>query len=344
MPPQPHIAIAILNYNGKNFLAEYLPSVLQTTYGNKSVWVIDNRSSDDSTAFLAANYPQVNVVINSGNLGFAAGYNEGLQKIQAEYYLLLNSDVQVPPGFIEPVLALMEEDRSIAFAQPKMRWLRQPALFEYAGAAGGLMDSLGYPFCRGRILSTLETDEGQYNDHMQVFWASGACMFARAATYHELGGMYPFFFMHNEEIDLCWRAQNEGYKVIACGNSEVFHLGAGSLTQDNPRKTFYNFRNNYIMNARNMGIGRLLWLLPVRMCMDTAAAGMLVAGGQAKAGFQVFRAMLAFWGWLLLNKNKLLPRKRGLLNVKGVYRGSVLLAYYVRGIKKYSGLKKTPRS
>ncbi|MES2772878.1 MAG: glycosyltransferase family 2 protein [Bacteroidota bacterium] len=342
----PHIAIAILNYNGRKYLEQYLPSVMAVTYTNTSVWVIDNQSTDDSLAFLKQQYPGIKLVVNSGNIGFAAGYNEGLKQITADYYLLLNSDVEVTPGFIEPLIDLMEKDPSIAFAQPKIRWLRNHDMFEYAGAAGGMMDVLGYPFCRGRVLETLEKDEGQYNDTSPVFWASGACMFAKASVYKELNGMYEFFYMQNEEIDLCWRARNLGYKIYACGNSEVYHLGGGSLESTDPRKTFLNFRNNLVMNTRNMPAGRLLWLIPVRMGLDTVAALRFFLGGKANLGKAIFKGVFAYWKWLFTgadtksNPSTKWPAKRGLYATAGVFKGSIVWSYFVGKKRTYSDLVK----
>lgn len=331
--PSPHIAIAILNYNGRALLEQYLPSVLATTYANKSVWVIDNNSTDDSIAFLKRKYPNVGLIKNEANYGFAEGYNKGLKDIQADYFVLLNSDVEVSPGFMQPVVQAMEANATIAFAQPKMRWLRKLELFEYAGAAGGLIDKLGYPFCRGRIFESIETDLGQYNDSPFVFWASGACLFTRAKVFWELGGFYPFFFMHNEEIDLCWRAQNKGYKIMACGNSSVMHLGGASLQKENPRKTFFNFRNNLVMLARNMPITRLLWVLPVRWVLDGIAAVRFLVKGESGAAISVIKAWMAFAGWLLQNDKEKWPGIRGFKQLDGVSFESIVFKHFL-GTKK----------
>lgn len=340
MSSQPHVAIAILNYNGKKYLETYLPSVLAATYAHKSVWVIDNQSTDDSLAFLAAHYPFIKIIQNGGNLGFAAGYNKGLQQIEADYFLLLNSDVKVLPGFIEPVIELMESDNHIAFAQPKIRWLHQPEKLEYAGAAGGMLDALGYPFCRGRVLDRLEIDAGQYDDTVPVFWATGACLFARVEVYRKLAGFYDFFYMHNEEIDLCWRAQNEGYKVYTCGQSTVYHVGGGSLEKLNPRKTYYNFRNNLVMLTRNMPVSRLLWLIPVRTVLDIIAGLQLMLTGHFKMSKAVLRGMIAYWKWLLVYSHKSWPAQRGFSNCKGVFHGSIVWNYFFRKQKTYREMER----
>ncbi|HSK14320.1 MAG TPA: glycosyltransferase family 2 protein [Phnomibacter sp.] len=314
----PHIAIAILNYNGKELLRRFLPSVMAIGYPDVSVWVIDNRSTDDTMHWLRKEYPTVGVVQNAGNFGYAKGYNEGLKNIDADYYVLLNSDVAVSPAFLEPVIGEMERRREIAFAQPKIRWERHPDHFEYAGAAGGLLDNLGYPLCRGRIFDRLEKDAGQYDDDAFVFWASGACLVARASVFRSLGGFYEFYFMHQEEIDLCWRAQNNGYKVLASGQSVVWHLGGASLGKDDPQKTFLNFRNNLVMLARNMPLGHLLWMLPVRWLLDGVAAVSFLYKGQGASGLAVIRAWMAFAGWLFGTKKGKYPGKRGFKGLDGV--------------------------
>lgn len=335
---EPHVAVVILNYNGQKYLETYLPPLLACKYANSSLWVVDNQSVDGSLQFLANEYPEIKVVLNSGNLGFAEGYNEGLKTIIADYYVLLNSDVKVTAGFIGPVIDMMEKDKSIAFAQPKILALRQPGFFEYAGASGGVIDSVGYPFCRGRVLETLEKDEKQYDDDAFIFWASGACFFARASVYEHLGGMYGFYYMQNEEIDLCWRAQNLGYKIAVCGSSEVYHLGGGSLEWENPKKTFFTFRNNLVLNTRNMPVARLLWLVPFRMALDSLAAARFIAKGKTNLGAAVLRGILSYWRWLLWPSPGKWPGRRGLQNCQGVFWGSIVWQYFAMGRKKYAAI------
>lgn len=326
--PHPHIAIAILNYNGRYLLQSYLPSILALSYPNYSVWVIDNASTDKSAAYLQQRFPTVKLVQNKGNYGFAQGYNEGLKSIEADYYLLLNSDVEVNPGFMEPVLAAMENDPSIAFAQPKIRWLRQPEYFEYAGAAGGYLDILGYPFCRGRVFDLLEKDEGQYNDSPFVFWASGACLFARADAFWKLGGFYEYFFMHSEEIDLCWRAQNAGYKILASGSSSAMHLGGASLTNENPKKVYLNFRNNLVMLLRNMPVSRLLWIFPLRFLLDGIAAFVFLMKGKTSAFAAVFKAWFSAFRWCFSPVKNHFPKHRGFTHLSGAFKGLALWKRY----------------
>lgn len=331
--PAPHIAIAILNYNGQKLLEQYLPSVCALRYPDYSIWVIDNASSDDSIVFLQKEYPQVKLVQNNGNYGFAKGYNEGLKSVEADYYVLLNSDVEVGPGFLDPVLSAMEKDPGIAFAQPKMRWLRVPEYFEYAGAAGGLLDPLGYPLCRGRVFDQLEKDLGQYNDNRFVFWASGACLIARADVFKKLGGFYEYFFMHSEEIDLCWRAQNAGYKILACGESSAMHLGGASLHKENPKKTYYNFRNNLVMLTRNMPVGRLCWLLPARLILDGLASFVFVLKSDFKAGRAVLKGWVDFLKWFFKASSRKFPGKRGFKQLSGITDGFAIWLRYGKKTK-----------
>lgn len=327
----PHIAIAILNYNGQHLLQQFLPSVMAIRYPNFKVWVIDNASTDESIPFLQQQYPTVGLVINTANHGYADGYNYGLQAIEADYYLLLNNDVEVGPGFLTPLVEAIATNPKVAVVQPKLRWLRQPEYFEYAGAAGGLIDRLGYPFCRGRIFDHLEKDAGQYNQNAEVFWASGACMLVRASVFRQLGGFYGYLFMHSEEIDLAWRVQNAGYKVMAVGNSSVMHLGAASLSKTNARKTYYNFRNNLVMCLRNAPIGRLLLLLPARLWLDTAAATFFALKGQWADALAVGRAWRHVLRWFFTQKDRRKwPGRRGMASLTGYTSRSIVVDYYLK--------------
>ncbi|MEL6945748.1 MAG: riboflavin kinase, partial [Bacteroidota bacterium] len=231
-----NVAVVILNYNGRNHLEEFLPSVLQTTYANVDIYIADNGSTDDSIAFLEANFPDVKIIRLSQNYGFAEGYNQALKEVESDYYTLLNSDVEVTPNWIEPIMELMERDSTIAICQPKILSYRKKKYFEHAGAAGGWMDRLSYPFCRGRLFDTVERDSGQYDTTQEIFWASGAAFFIRKKLFHEIGGFEGSFFAHLEEIDLCWRIKRAGYKVMVRPKSVVYHLGGGSLNYGNPRK------------------------------------------------------------------------------------------------------------
>lgn len=329
-------AIVILNWNGKKFLEEFLPSVLASTYSNKQVIVADNASTDDSVPFLNEHYPQVRLIQNNSNEGFAKGYNTALKQVQADLYVLLNSDVEVSPGWIEPIIELMEADNSIAACQPKILAYHKKDQFEYAGASGGWIDKFGYPFLRGRVFDDCEIDEGQYNDAVPCFWASGAALFIRASLYHELGGLDEFFFAHQEEIDLCWRIQLAGYKVFVQPASVVYHVGGGTLPKGNSLKTFLNFRNNLIMLAKNLPTGAALWKLPFRIFLDAVSAWRGLLSGDGGYFLAIVKAHLHFTGWLCFRKSRsVFPvKKDGKLN--GWYNGIVVWDYFVKKKKTFS--------
>ena len=332
---QPTIAIVILNWNGKRYLEQFLPSVLASTYQNKEVVVIDNASTDDSVPFLRSQYPAVSVIELSVNYGFSRGYNEGLKEVNADYYVLLNSDVEVEPGWIGPIVTLMENDPSIGACQPKLLQYHNKTLFEYAGGAGGWMDHLGYPFARGRIFDVCEKDQGQYDDVAPVFWASGAAMFVRSELYHRLGGLDEYFFAHQEEIDFCWRLQCAGYKVYVCPQSVVYHVGGGTLPKGNSRKVFLNFRNNMIMLAKNLPLGKAILKVVIRWMLDIVSALKSLLGGEATYFVAVWKAHWAFVYWLFFGKNKQpnLYNKRVTLN--GYWRKSVVWSHFVKGVKTF---------
>ena len=337
----PSVAVVILNFNGQHHLKRFLPFVMAATYTNKTVWVVNNGSTDTSVAFLQTHYPEVNILENGANLGFAQGYNQGITRIAADYYIILNNDAEVAPDFIEPVISLMENDASIAFAQPKLLDVSQRDMFEYAGAAGGLLDAFGYPFCRGRVLEYMEKDNGQYEQTEEVFWATGCCLFARADVYKKLGGFYPYLFIQNEDIDLCWQAQNLGYKVIACSQSVIYHTGGGCLEWVNPKKMFLTFRNNMVILARNMPVGRLLWLVPCRFLLDMLAGLRYAVKGQPRQGWAIARAWRVFFGWLLFYTDETKwPAKRGLTNCKGYYNGSIIWQYFAKAKRIITGIKR----
>jgi GT2 family glycosyltransferase len=245
----PSVAIVILNYNGKHYLEKFLPSVIASTYANKKIVVADNASTDDSILFIRTNYPGVEVILNAGNYGYARGYNEALKHVTADYYVLLNSDVEVTRGWIQPIVSLMESNKMIGACQPKLLAYHDKKLFEYAGACGGWIDKFGYPFSRGRVFEECEEDKGQYDSTENIFWASGAALFVRANVYHSLKGLDEYFFAHQEEIDFCWRLQLAGCMVMACPQSVVYHVGGGTLPKGE-RKVYLNFRNNLVMLQR----------------------------------------------------------------------------------------------
>lgn len=265
-------AIAILNWNGRKLLEKFLPSVTNNSNG-ATVYVIDNASDDDSVDYLNLYFPEIKIISNSENFGFAKGYNTGIQKIleqqnDIELLCLLNSDVKVSENWLVPMIELFKKNKEIAAAQPKILDYKNPSKFEYAGAGGGFIDNYGYPYCRGRVFWTLEEDKGQYDDTIQSFWASGACFFVRAADFVKLKGFDESFFAHMEEIDLCWRLNNSGRKIYYCGQSKVYHLGGGTLKTNSPEKTYLNFRNNLSMLVKNLPKGKLVLVIVSRLFLD----------------------------------------------------------------------------
>ena len=263
------LAIVILNWNGQQLLETFLPSVVEYSVGHK-IYVIDNASTDTSVSFLETHFSNVNCIKLKHNFGYAGGYNEGLKQIESDVYCLLNSDVEVTKNWLKPIINLFKSKPETTIVQPKILDYNHKSKFEYAGAGGGFIDQIGYPFCRGRIFNTLEKDQGQYNDQKEVFWASGACLFIRANTFIDLGGFDHKFFSHMEEIDLCWRAQNKGMKVTYTGLSTVYHIGAASLKLSNTKKTFFNFRNSLYTLVKNTHRPLMLFVL-IRLILDGIA-------------------------------------------------------------------------
>ncbi|MEZ2441056.1 glycosyltransferase family 2 protein [Chitinophaga sp. RCC_12] len=334
----PSVAVVILNWNGRSFLEKFLPSVCRSTYGNLQLVLADNASTDDSVAFVAEHYPQIRIIQNPRNDGFAGGYNDALQHVQADIYVLLNQDVEVEPGWIEPVVALMQQDTKIAACQPKMRAYKDPDEFEYAGAAGGWMDILGYTFCRGRILYTTEKDNGQYDDVKDIFWATGAALFIRSACYHQVGGFDRDFFAHMEEVDLCWRLQRAGYRICYCPGSRVFHVGGGSLPQGNPRKLYLNFRNNLMMLWKNLHSEDRWIVLVQRFFLDILAGVKSLVAGKPKDMAAIYRAYRDYYRWRrnYVKKDNLPEMK--LMKMSGVFHGIMIWRYYFLGHKHFSEL------
>ncbi|MTI33535.1 glycosyltransferase family 2 protein [Xanthovirga aplysinae] len=332
------LAIVILNYNGKDFLQKFLPSVLSNS-PEGSVIVADNASTDQSVSLLKKGFPQVRLIEIKVNGGYSAGYNEALRQIEAEYYVLLNSDVEVTPNWTEPIVQFLDKNPQVAACQPKiLSWNRKDE-FEYAGAAGGFIDSLGYPFCRGRVFQTLEKDLHQYDDVQQIFWATGACLFIRSSIFHNLGGLDDDFFAHMEEIDLCWRINSAGYKVFYIGESTVFHVGGGTLKQGNPRKTYLNFRNGLTLLYKNLPWTKLLWKLPIRIFLDLIAAlKFLLSDRSPKNAAAVLKAHKDFFTNLNTYKSgrKQALKQRVVKKDKKIYSGSIVLDYFLRRRKTFS--------
>lgn len=329
-------AVVILNWNGKKYLEQFLPRVLETSAGVAGVYVADNASTDDSVNFLKMNFPSVTIIRNEKNLGFAEGYNQALAKIDAKFYILLNSDIEVTDNWLEPVLDLMENDRNIGACQPKILSFHEKEKFEYAGAGGGYIDQFGYPFCRGRIFQSIENDHAQYDDVQEVFWASGACMFVRADLYHRLGGLDGDFFAHMEEIDFCWRLKHAGYKVMYCGRSKVYHIGGGSLDKSSPRKTYLNIRNNSIMLYKNLPREQLYPVFFSRFFLDMMASLKFLIDGGFNHFVAVARAHLGFYFSYKKNRVKRSRITHGY--VSGIYKGNIVFDHFLHGVKKFSQL------
>lgn len=292
-----NLAIAILNWNGKNWLEKFLPSVIQNSKDAK-IYVIDNASTDDSNAFLTANFPNVEIIKNDKNHGFAGGYNEGLKNIKEEFYCLLNSDVEVTDGWLEPIFDVFNSKPEVVAVQPKILSYNNKNMFEFAGAGGGMIDNLGYPYCRGRVFESIEEDKGQYNDEIEIFWASGCCFFVRSKDFWEQNGFDARFFAHQEEIDLCWRFINSGKKIFYTGKSTVYHVGGGTLNKQSPQKTYLNIRNNLSMMLKNLPFPKLLWLLFFRLSLD-GIAGVYFLFTQGFSHFwAVIRSHVGFYAQL----------------------------------------------
>lgn len=331
-------AIVILNYNGKHFLEKLLQSVIDySTLPGVTIYLADNASTDDSVAYLKENYPHIKLITLTENFGFAGGYNKALLEVDAEYYVLLNSDVEVTSNWIEPVIDYMDSHPEIAACQPKILNYNNKTYFEHAGAAGGFIDKYGYPFCRGRILYDCEIDKGQYDTIQEVFWASGACLFIRKNDFWNVGGFDESFFAHMEEIDLCWRIKSRGRKIICFPQSLIYHIGGGTLTVENPRKTYLNYRNNLLMIYKNMPNSKLKEALFVRWFMDYLSAIQLFLTGRSANANAVFKARRDY-----IKKRELYYHKRHdnlekmvIKEPKGKFDISIIYQYYIRGRKTF---------
>lgn len=326
-------AIVILNWNGKALLERFLPSVVRYSEGAE-IWLADNASTDESIQFTRSVFPQVRIVENTKNLGFAGGYNEALKNVDADIYVLVNSDIEVTENWLSPILSVFANEQKTAVIQPKIRDYKRKEYFEYAGAAGGFIDSYGYPFCRGRLFDTLEKDEGQYDDDCKVLWASGACFFIRKSVFDELGGFDADFFAHQEEIDLCWRAFNAGHVIKYVGSSTVFHVGGATLEEGSPKKTELNFRNSLSMLLKNLPKHKLFTTIFFRLCLDGLAGIRFLVQGKPLLCWAIVKAHFGFYKMLRINylKRKSLP-KADYFKLK-----NVIYAYFIQGKKRYQDL------
>lgn len=332
----PKVAVVILNWNGKPFLEKFLPFLIEYSVSDAEIIVADNASTDNSVDFVRENFPQVRIIRNPSNVGFAQGYNIALSEVRADYYILLNSDIEVTEGWIRPVIALMESDPLIGACQPKIRSYYQRDHFEYAGAAGGYIDEYGYPFCRGRLFLTIEKDTGQYDDQVEISWATGACLFVRSELFHRLGGFDNDFFAHMEEIDFCWRLHNYGYRVMYCPGSVVYHIGGGTLPKASWRKTYLNFRNNFMLLYKNLPARFLFKVFAARLILDGVAAFKFLFQAGFKDFFAVMRAHMSFYRSLPSLRRKRNRLRHG--SMKMMYKRNLVLEYYLRGKRKFSQL------
>ena len=288
------IAVVILNWNGAKLLEQFLPSVVAFSE-EATIYVADNASTDASIQVIQTRFPSVKIIQNSGNFGFAKGYNEALQLVEEPFYALVNSDIEVTENWLVPIIEMFENESETAIIQPKILDFKKKTHFEYAGAAGGFIDKFGYPFCRGRIFETIEADKNQYDDEIPIFWASGACFFIRKEVFRKLNGFDPDFFAHQEEIDLCWRAFNLGFQTKFTYKSTVYHVGGATLQQSNPKKTFLNFRNSLLMLVKNLPKNQLFPILFIRLCLDGLAGIQFLVKGKFSHFFAIIKAHFAFY-------------------------------------------------
>lgn len=328
------IAVVILNWNGKRLLEQFLPSVVDFS-PEADIYVADNASTDDSLAFLKEHFPQVKIIRNEVNGGFAKGYNEALKHLEQDIFILLNSDVEVTPNWLPPLMTEFERDPQVAAMQPKILDYRKKEYFEYAGAAGGFIDQFGYPYCRGRIFETLEKDEGQYDTTTPVFWASGACMAIRKDAFYQAGMFDEDFFAHQEEIDLCWRLHNLDYTVKAVGASAVYHLGGATLNSMHPQKTFYNFRNSLYTLLKNVPSSTILQIIFLRLVLDGFAGIKFLTELKPSHTAAILRAHFHFYATFskMWKKRKNLPMKKEYFGIR-----TVVMAYYLKGHRRFGDL------
>ena len=336
------IAVVILNWDGRGLLEEFLPSVIKyTTHPDVEIVVADNGSTDDSVVFIQDNYPLVKIILLPVNYGFAEGYNQALKEVDTEYFVLLNSDVEVTDGWLFPIIDYLDTNKDIAAAQPKILSQRDKCYFEYAGASGGYIDRYGYPFCRGRIFHKVEEDRGQYDSPVDVLWATGACLIIRSEDFFGSGGFDGTFFAHMEEIDLCWRLNCRSRRVVCLPSSVVYHVGAATLKKESPRKTFLNFRNNLLMLYKNLPQEKLKRVMIIRLILDYIAAVQFALTGKYANAKEIIKAHKDFYdnrkSYRQARRENL--EKRTAIEIKTIYPKSILAAYYFRTIRVFSKLQ-----
>jgi GT2 family glycosyltransferase len=336
------VSIVILNWNGKRYLEKYLPSLVRyNTLPGAEIVVADNGSTDDSVLYLTSRWPQIRVITLGSNYGFTGGYNRSLEQLEAKYFLLLNTDIEVTEGWLEPLVELMESRDEVAACTPKIKDIHQKDRFEYAGAAGGYIDRYGYTFCRGRIFDHLEADRGQYDEPREVFWGSGACLMVRAQLYKEIGGLDDRFFAHMEEIDLCWRLKRKGYQIHAVPSSTIYHVGGGTLDRGNPLKTFLNFRNNLLLLHKNLPPWNRRRIIFTRMLLDAVSAIRFLVQGAFRDAFAVIRAHMAYYGMKKHYRGTKEWNKSAENNVivSEMYMKSIVVDFFLKGIRRFEQLE-----
>jgi GT2 family glycosyltransferase len=332
------VAVVILNWNGKKHLQQFLPSVITNTPKWVDIVIADNGSTDDSIEFIKTNFPSVLITKNHKNGGFTKGYNDALKQINADIYILLNSDIEVSENWILPLINRLNTSDNIAACQPKILSYKEKSKFEHAGAAGGFIDKLGYAFCRGRIFDYIENDTLQYNQSTEIFWATGACLAIKANLFHQLNGFDEDFFAHMEEIDLCWRLKNNGYQIWYEADSTVYHLGGGTLNYDSPQKIFLNFRNNLFLITKNKASKFIFLDIFIRLVLDGIAGIFFLINGNLKGFFAVIKAHYAFFALFnkMLKNRKQLAQKN---NLFGIYSNSIVWDFFIKKKKKFSELE-----
>lgn len=324
------IAVVVLNWNGVELLKQFLPSIVQHSE-QATIYLADNNSKDDSITIVKEQFPSIKIIQNDANYGYANGYNMALKNVEEEYYALVNSDIEVTENWLDPILSIFDNKTEIAIIQPKILDFKNKSNFEYAGAAGGFIDQYGFPFCRGRVFATIENDNQQYDDEQEIFWASGACFFIRKEVYQKLNGFDGDFFAHQEEIDLCWRAFNLGYKVNYTYKSVVYHVGAATLNQSNPKKTFLNFRNSLVMLVKNLPKSKLISVIFIRLCLDGLAGIQFILKGKFKHCFAILKAHFYFYH--LISKN--LQKRNSSQKENYYHTKSIVYSYFIRNIRMF---------
>jgi GT2 family glycosyltransferase len=329
-------AIVILNWNTRHYLEKFLPFLVKyTSLPDVQLVLADNGSTDDSVEFVRKYYPAVTTIVFDKNYGFAEGYNIALKQVNAEYYIILNSDIEVTENWLPPLLTILEQNDKIAACMPKIRSYLNPGYFEYAGAAGGFLDKFGYPFCKGRIFTTLEKDDGQYDGTYQIQWATGACLAIKAELFHKFEGFDPYFFAHQEEVDLCWRLINAGYEIYCTSNSLIYHIGGGTLPKSNPHKTYLNFRNTLVLLYKNTHTLRFIYIFLIKLILDAIAVLKVLCEKKPKDALAIIMAHLSFYKYFFYHKK---PDITNYFSQELIFNKSIVFQYFILKKMKFSQL------